>query len=197
MRHAATRMLFSTWDSVRGERAAPERRDLDPGTLRHVLADIFVLEIDPPRTYPFRLAGTRVCGLAGRELRGTSYLDLFPKESRVEAAGLAQAVADDRLGIVAGIGALSAAGAGIDLEMVLLPLRHCGVTHARLIGALSPAAIPAWIGHDPLVALRLRSLRVIRPEACAVAPRPAEESPAARRGRFRLVEGGRGGETRP
>src|SRR5215204_4458470 len=59
MKHATTRMIFGYWDALRGERSAPERGEIEPGEIRHVLADTFVLEVrarahrdDPPRRDP-------------------------------------------------------------------------------------------------------------------------------------------------
>ncbi|MEJ1934798.1 PAS domain-containing protein, partial [Nostoc sp. NIES-2111] len=72
MKHPASRTLFSYWDTLRGERTAPERSELDPGAIRNILADTFILEVDAGQTFPFRLAGTRVCALYGRDLKGVS-----------------------------------------------------------------------------------------------------------------------------
>ncbi|HEY0354137.1 MAG TPA: PAS domain-containing protein, partial [Enterovirga sp.] len=65
MKHATSRMLFSYWDSLRGERAAPERSDVEPGAIRHILADTFILGIDGEAGATFRLAGTRCSALFG------------------------------------------------------------------------------------------------------------------------------------
>jgi len=82
MKHPATRMLFSYWDALRGERAAPERGEIEPGEIRHILADTFVLELDAQREARFRLAGTRICGLMGGELRDGRLVDLWPERAR-------------------------------------------------------------------------------------------------------------------
>ncbi|TXM87718.1 PAS domain-containing protein, partial [Methylobacterium sp. WL122] len=70
MKHPTSRMLYSYWDRLRGQRCAPERSEIEPGAIRHLLADSLILELDMPhRTATLRLAGTRVCALFGRELR--------------------------------------------------------------------------------------------------------------------------------
>src|SRR3979411_214660 len=51
-------------------RRAPERGDIEPGAIRNVLGDSFIIAYDPEADHPFRLAGTRVCALFGRELKG-------------------------------------------------------------------------------------------------------------------------------
>ena len=83
MKNASTRLVFEYWDGLRGERAAPERGEIEPGALRHALADTFVLENEPIGPV-FRLAGTRLCALFGREQRGRAFAALWPG---VEAQG--------------------------------------------------------------------------------------------------------------
>ncbi|MBV9590863.1 MAG: PAS domain-containing protein, partial [Hyphomicrobiales bacterium] len=63
MRLATTRLLFSHWDRLRGERAAPVRGDIDPAHLRNFLADVFMLDAKPWQEGRIRLAGTRICAL--------------------------------------------------------------------------------------------------------------------------------------
>ena len=62
MKHATSRMLFAYWDAARGERASPERSEIEPGAIRHILADTFILEIGANGTAEFRLA-ERECAL--------------------------------------------------------------------------------------------------------------------------------------
>ena len=61
MKHATSRLLFAYWDGLRGDRAAPERSQIEPGQIRHILADTFILAIEPDGQAEFRLAGTRAC----------------------------------------------------------------------------------------------------------------------------------------
>ncbi len=48
MKHPTSRMLFSYWDSLRGDRAAPERGEIEPGAIRHILAETFILDLSEP-----------------------------------------------------------------------------------------------------------------------------------------------------
>src|SRR6202046_1638798 len=74
---AATIELYAYWNRLRGARSAPERNDVDPGAIRGVLADTFVLDFDARRGFPFRIAGSRANALFLKELRGFSFLDLW------------------------------------------------------------------------------------------------------------------------
>ena len=64
MKNATTRALHDYWDRLRAGRAAPERGDLDPGAIRTLLGDVFLLEMDGQARRTIRLAGTRICSLS-------------------------------------------------------------------------------------------------------------------------------------
>lgn len=188
MKNTSTRLVFEYWDALRGERAAPERGEIEPGALRHALADTFVLENEPIGPV-FRLAGTRLCALLGHELRGRAFTALWPDvESQGDMRRLVQTVMDETAGAVAGLAGETRAGTPIYLELLLLPLRYRGRTHARVLGALSPALTPEWLGLDTLDSMRMISLRMLWPSAGQrAAPEPQRGSPP----RFMVLPGGR------
>jgi hypothetical protein len=192
MKHAATRMIFSYWDTLRGERAAPERGEIEPGEIRHVLADTFILEIKNDRQCEFRLAGTRICALFGRELKGADFNVIWSESERTDAQRNIDTVTMETAGIVAGLVGKTPSGNPLDLEMILLPLRHRGKTHSRVLGALSPAILPPWLGFDSLSEVSTSSMRIIWPTG-RVASRgfAFEGDPQERRRRFIVHEGGR------
>src|SRR5436305_1214683 len=138
MKQVSSRELFGYWTARRGKRAAPERGEIEPGAIRRALGDVFILEFDPRTGHPFRLAGTRVCALFGRELKNESILNLWDNETRAPLAQLAAVVAHETTGVVASAKGRTGEGWPQDLELMLLPLAHRGSTHARMIGALSP-----------------------------------------------------------
>jgi hypothetical protein len=207
MKHAASRSLFAYWNALKGERTAPERSEIDPVAIRDILADTFVCEVDEDGGHPFRLAGTRLCGLFGRELKGRGFASLWdPGRTAVgarEAARLVQAVLAESRGVVAGLQGTTRGLKVLDLELLILPLRHAGKTHSRLLGCLSPSQPAPWAGLDPVVQLDLTSLRVIRDgDATGLEPtlRPDEPQapppPPERRGLFTVYRGGRQGTDR-
>jgi hypothetical protein len=191
MKHPTSRMLFSYWDGLRGERAAPERGDIEPGEIRHILADTFLLEIGADRQAVFRLGGTRLCALFGRELKGQLLQALWPADGQAEMQHFIDLVMDETAGIVVGLVGATDRGETLDLEMILLPLRHRGKTHARLMGTMAPSAIPAWIGFRPLTHLKTVSHRVIWPSGRPLPPAPLPDDPVERRRRLVLHPGGR------
>src|SRR5579863_9418289 len=95
MRQAGNLELYGYWRSLRGQRSAPERRDVDPAAIRAILTDVFILEFDPAAGLPFRVAGSRTNALFGRELRGRAFLDLWRGEDRGEIRRVVQATLDE------------------------------------------------------------------------------------------------------
>jgi hypothetical protein len=176
MKHPSVRELFDYWNARRGRRPVPERAEIEPGEIRRVLADTFSLSFEPGAGYPFRIAGTRVCALFSRELKGESFLDLWSTESRSDIRDLLKIVADESIGVVASASAANASGTSLLLELVLLPLSHHGRTDARFLGALAPSAQPAWLGTSALVDLRLGAYRYVGP-ALAGTPVPRAFAP--------------------
>lgn len=195
MKHAATRDLYCYWDALRGSRSAPERVDIDPGAIRRVLGDTFILEVDDNGEFPFRLAGTRICALLGHELRGTSSIDPFFGTDRAEIRRLLRGVCDDSAAIVVGIDALSSEGQALELELLLLPLRHRGQTHSRILGSLTPSTHPYWVGTCPLVSFEIKSMRVMPQGSRDVIARAEDTRPLPegmrRVGHLTVVDGGR------
>lgn len=176
MKHQASRDLFAYWNALRGGRAAPDRADIEPTAIRDVLADTFMLDVDPGRDFPIRLAGTRFNGLFDAEQKGRPFLDLWRAEERRNIAAVLSTVADGACPVVAGgVGAPSGHGESGSFEFLFLPLRHHGKTHARILGIVTPAMArgPAWLGLLPPGPMSLRALRIVDDATMEVVePRP-------------------------
>lgn len=79
MRHKHSEMMLSYWAGLRGTRGqAPRREDLSPRAFKRALPDVFLIERMDRHTFAFRLAGTRVCTIYGRELRDHNFISLWP-----------------------------------------------------------------------------------------------------------------------
>jgi hypothetical protein len=193
MKQASSRELFGYWVARRGTRPAPERGEIEPSAIRKALGDVFILEFDRLAGHPFRLAGTRVCALFGRELKNEGFVGLWDDASRAALADLVDGIADEATGLVASAKGRTAEGWAQDVELVLLPLAHRGDTHQRMIGALAPLSAPFWLGTAGLGALTLGTVRHLDAarEAPVAARLVAGNVTAARRATFTVVEGGR------
>jgi hypothetical protein len=165
MKHSSTRALFNYWDKQRGSRPAPERADIDPVGLRRELGDVFMLAADFVDNLRFRLAGTRVCALFGREIKGEAFPVLWHQESRKAIGDVLTFLTEERIGAVAGLTGRTADGAEVELELLLLPLAHAGHARIRAIGSLVALTPPYWIGEKPLHELHLGALRHVGPDS--------------------------------
>jgi hypothetical protein len=161
MKHPSSREFFAYWDGKRGPARAPDRSEIEPGAVRELLGDIFVLSFDPPGGYPFRVAGTRVCALLGCDQKGQSFSALFKPQSRREIEDIIGIVAEEMLAAVAGISAITDDGSVAHLELLLLPFNNRAHTPLSLTGLLVPLGgehrairdfdLVSWryIGHPP------------------------------------------------
>ncbi len=193
MKHAANQKLFAHWNERRGLRALPERGDIEPAAIRAALGDTFILGAEPGEELHFRLAGTRVCSLFGRELKDDRFAALWDAGHQAAIRRLLATVAEEEIGVVAGARGRTPEGFSCDLELLILPLRHRGRSGRRMLGALAPLAVPVWLGSSRLDPPSLGSLRYLIESlepALPAAPAVAFGSEQPRRD-FVVYEGGR------
>jgi hypothetical protein len=138
MKHPSSREFFTYWDEKRGAARAPDRSEIEPGAVRELLGDIFVLSYDAVAGHPFRVAGTRVCALVGRDLKDRSFSALFAADARREIENIIAVVAEEMLAAVAGITATSEDGSPAQLELLLLPFSARAHTPLSLTGSIAP-----------------------------------------------------------
>ncbi|HMK91091.1 MAG TPA: PAS domain-containing protein [Methylocystis sp.] len=166
MRQAVSKGIYAYWNCLRGERAAPERSDIDPAAIRDLLPDAFLIEIDPGCRFPIRLFGTRLAAQLLEDHTGASFLELWREEDRRTIAAALLTVIDGVTPVVGGAKVQkrddrSGCDGLVDLELLLLPLRHNGKTHSRALGALSVCGSASWLGRARAAPLQLSSLRVL------------------------------------
>ncbi|HZS63910.1 MAG TPA: PAS domain-containing protein [Xanthobacteraceae bacterium] len=193
MKHPSTRLVFDYWEQKRGQRLAPERSDIEPGPIRAALGDTFILGRDPRGGHHFRLAGTRLCALFCRELKGAPFIELWAASERDSMLRQVAAVSEESTGFVAGVTGRNMDRATIDLELLLLPLAHRDRNQARLLGVLAPLVAPYWLGANSVRDLTCGSVRHLSRDTLHVrAPRlvPISGNGRLRRGLV-VYDGGR------
>ena len=189
MKHGVSRELYSYWNALRGGRTAPERGDIDPAAIRHVLAYTFILEVSPDamastREVTFRLSGTRLNALFQRDLKSRPFSEIWLPDKAELAETVLNAVLDDRVATVAGVLGSPLGYEAEAFEMLLLPLRHHGKTHARLLGCIAASAAPTWLGLYPIRGLAIQSFQhILQVPALAASNRSACASPRPSPGR--------------
>ncbi len=164
MKHKSSLALFGYWNRRREERAAPLRREIEPADIQTTLPNVFILEWAAERSFTFRLAGTAICAMFGRELRDRPLESLWlpgQANSALKQVGYAK---DRGLPIVMHLSGESQAGRSVELELLLLPLVSGGSRIDRFLGTANPFEKPYWLNLDPVVGVNTISLRLIDPD---------------------------------
>ena len=152
--------LYAYWNALRAGRSAPERNDVEPGAIRGILADTFVLDFDKESGFPFRIAGSRANALFLKELRGLPFLLLWRDADRTKVKSVIQRVANETQPFLLSADAKPPGLETLQIETMLLPLRHQGSTHSRVLGCIEVKAQPHWLG---LVGAGLARTRILEP----------------------------------
>jgi len=182
MNHETSKRLFNYWNTIRGERIAPRRFDVEPGRLGNILPDTFILERNASGAFVYRLAGTRLCEGMGTDLKGRDFLEAVNAADR--------ATLEPQLGAVVAKGAVllqvleietSCGGLGL-VEVLLLPLTHSREAIERFLGCIVWLDAPPPLREHSIVAKRLKSHKLIWPAGGPIDP---PEKPA-----YRPVEAG-------
>lgn len=142
MRHSTTRTVFSYFNRIRDGRPAPLRAEIEPAALKSVLGDLFFLEMDRSGTLRFRLAGTHMCSVLGRELRGENFEDLFHFPNRHKMKLAADAVLAGRVPVTVALRSFADEERTGSFEMLLLPLSSRPGIVDRLFGCLADLTVP-------------------------------------------------------
>jgi hypothetical protein len=204
MKHRTNAALYSYWNSVRAERIAPQRFEIDPSRISAILPYTFILEQVDAQTLRFRLAGTRMCEIFGNELRGTNFLDGWTLKDRFALLRQISVLTGQGAVVSLSVQLATPFGEKVECEVLLLPLLHTGRTINRVLGSMAPLSTPVWLADAPIASKSLIKSELLwptrnastteAPAADAREPDVMRERPArivrSRRRQFRVVEGG-------
>ncbi|MES2905422.1 MAG: PAS domain-containing protein [Pseudomonadota bacterium] len=161
--HPASLELYNYWNAQRGARTAPYRSEIEPADIRDVLSDIFILDVEGDGRYVWRLAGTRVCTVHCRELKGRNFISDWAGDNEEQMRSLLRTVVDKNLVAVVEIIGRNTRNQSIEMEMILMPLHVEGSNEKRVLGCLAPLDQPYWLGISPPVNREIVTTRVIWP----------------------------------
>jgi hypothetical protein len=161
MRHKDTIELYRYWDGLRAGRPAPDRAEISPAALGRLLPSVMLIERKSDGDTTLRLAGSRLCALRCRELRGEQLASMFVPVDRRNIQRIVSSVHGGGTVAVLDIEARTNDGRTVEMEIALFPLTG---TKAQALGIASFASLPVWLGTDP-VELDLRGIRMIDPDA--------------------------------
>lgn len=176
MRHRTSQKLYDYWNHVRGDRSAPNRFDIEPSKIADILPSTFILERAGADTYQFRLAGTRMCEIFGKELRCTNFLAGWPLEDRHLLVRNLSVLTNQAATALIHFQATARAEQAIEFEVLLLPLFHTHKKIDRILGCCSPLGSPSWLGDKPLLSRRLVANELVWPNSDRQASIPAKSS---------------------
>lgn len=83
IRSPVVRQGLQIWEAARGNREMPSRRDLDPVAMPgRLLSHLLLIDVEhsPRRRYRWRLIGTHVTSVMGRDATGRYWDELYPAE---------------------------------------------------------------------------------------------------------------------
>jgi hypothetical protein len=163
MKNESTIELFMYWNRLRAGRPAPSRTEIEPADIRQLLADTFILERDTRGQSVFRLAGTRLCSIYGRELKNYSFASLFGPHDLTLVRKLVNSAFDEKIICVIGFEGRSRDGRSNSFEAILLPLQGDNES-GRLFGAIIPDEKPFWLGADIILDNNITTVKVVDPE---------------------------------
>jgi len=190
MRQDGSVQLFQYWNRLRGERRAPRRTEIEPADIKTLLADTFILERDARGEAVFRLAGTRLCAIYGRELKGFSFPSLWRHRDQAMLSRLADTIFDGSGVVVVSYDGYNEHRRSASFEMLMLALEGTGES-PRALGIISAASRPYWLGADAIIDAALESVRVVDPdrEPMFLKNRPAVPVPALSPSEIAVAQG--------
>ena len=132
--------LVQYWRSKCVEGRLPARADIDPVALPYILANIFLLDVrceeEPHRRFRFRLFGTELARVRGRDLTGRTFHDALDPGPADGAVRHAMRVVEERIPLfVAGKPLYVRNKEWLSFENCMLPLQDQGGAVNMILGA--------------------------------------------------------------
>ena len=190
--HPGSRALFRYWASVRRDRAAPERSDIDLKQLRAHVGSLFVLERHQG-IYRWRMVGTRICDLYRRELTGSDSLADFDTFERAVIGKFLAGVVERLQPCVLRVRLNTSECQMIGVEMLGLPVQSGPEDTIHIFGGLFPFRDARALTYERIAGIELSGARAIpteQPTGDELVAR-LRASSAGPSQPFRVVQGGR------
>ena len=161
MRQKTSTEIFTYWEHIRGNADAPLRNLIQPSAVSHILPELFILENTADNNPRFRLAGTAICNLMGREIRGENFAALWAGSQQDDPVHIAAGVMKHVVPASINATGYCISGRSMAFELMLLPVRTSSDTCDRLLGCLTPSAHPSSLGNERLEFLALDRSRLL------------------------------------
>jgi hypothetical protein len=181
MKHKTISALFDYWNAKRAGRPAPMRSEINPGEIRSILPNVFILERESDTSFRFRLAGTGLCGIYGMEFRNHNLLSMWQEDCLDTLRNALDEVTRNAAVSVVEYTASTNENREATFEMILLPLAQDNGVISRVIGAVVPVDDLPWIGSHLLARQWIDRLQILNPDRMpkrALAPEAPRRNPA-------------------
>lgn len=163
MVHAHTARVLDEWTRRRGPaRRLPARTELSPVLFGALLPQMFILADDGAAGWRFRVAGTRLVELHGRELHGEAFVALWAPPDRPRVLAALESARRAAAPQVLACRAETLAGSTLALELVLAPLTGPTDAADRVLGLHQPLSRLALLEGRPLGPLALSTPPPVR-----------------------------------
>ncbi len=191
--HPGTRALYRYWETIRAEKAAPNRNDLDLKQISSIVPNLLILERDHMRqTYKWRLAGTNTCRLYCRELTNTDALAGWDKFEGDTIKKLLDMVVTSLQPCLIRFRLTTTMDQVIGAEMLGLPLHARNGSRFNVFGGVFPFRDIANISYDGIRHMELSGARTIWTEHLPGDKLVASLNNSSQpRGGLRVIQGGR------
>jgi hypothetical protein len=193
IKHPGTRALFSFWEKIRGEKAAPNRDDIDLRQIAAIVPNLIMLERDYlHQTFKWRLAGSQISQLYRQHLTSTDALAGWRGFERDTLKKLFTMVVTRLQPCLVRYLLTTDTGQVIAAELVGLPLLARNGSRFHILGGIFPLCDISNFGYSAITFLELSAARSIWTE-----PLPGDKlvaslnNPGIRPPGLRLIRGGR------
>jgi hypothetical protein len=196
--HPGSRALFRYWETLRAERACPQRSDLQLKDIPSLVPHLFIWDWDAAKqSFIYRLSGTFVDYLNCKTMTGEDAFAGWDNFER-DVMGRVFRVAHEKLhpGLVR-MRLFSGFNEAIGAEMLILPMRSDDGRSVQLFGGLFCFTEPVRLALNKIVSRQLVTSRVIWTEHEGLYPLDgaadyaAPETQLAPKLPFRVIRGGR------
>jgi hypothetical protein len=174
MRIRGARRLYSYWREAKGDLAAPRREAIAPRAMRDVLPWVFILDRIDRDVAAFRLAGTGLCDLYGKELKDRNFLTFWLGDCQRTVRSLIDNVVLMPAPGIIEFEAKALNGRVVTGEIVLLPLiADDGEIH-QILGGWFPSVTHDPLLQKPLMKQTVTNIRVIGADDREFVPEPID-----------------------
>ena len=189
--HPSSRTLFRFWETMRAERSAPSRSDLDLKKIRNLVPNLFIVEYSvKSHLYRWRLAGTAICDLYRQELTGTDMLAGWDGFEIDVISRFLNATMTLRQPAILRFRLRTDADQLIGTELMAFPILAADGFTTHIFGGLFPFRETESLDYQALTRFELSAARSIWTENLPPAVAEATTAEPAKRG-FRVISGGR------